>query len=413
MGRPMRVRPGRRRPAGPDSALTTATPSPNGSLSDLVEASGIRRVDVVAWRDLDDPEAGGSEIHAHEVLSRWAAAGVDVRLWTSRVDGAAREVERSGYSVTRAAGRYAVFPRTALRGLSGRIGSGDGVVEIWNGMPFLSPLWSRRPRLVFLHHVHAEMWQMVLSRALARVGHTVEHAVAPPFYRHQPIVTLSESSKLEIVERLGFSPDQISVAPPGIDPRFSLGGTKAPEPLVVTVGRLVPVKRFGWFIDAMTKLRAEYPDLQAVVVGEGYERPALEAQVRAAGAGGWLSLPGRLGDQELVDLYRRAWLVVSTSVREGWGMTLTEAGACGTPAVATRIAGHEDAVSHGSSGLLVDTMDDVVTAAAAILSDDQLRARLGDGALRTAERFTWDRTASVSFGVLAAEAARAPRRRAG
>jgi glycosyltransferase involved in cell wall biosynthesis len=94
-------------------------------------------------------------------------------------------------------------------------------------------------------------------------------------------------------------------------------------------------------------------------------------------------------------------------------MTLTEAGACGTPAVATRIAGHEDAVSHGSSGLLVDTMDDVVTAAAAILSDDQLRARLGDGALRTAERFTWDRTASVSFGVLAAEAARAPRRRAG
>jgi len=389
------------------------TPAPTGSLSDLVEASGIRRVDVVAWRDLDDPEAGGSEIHAHEVLSRWAAAGVDVRLWTSRVDGAAREVERAGYSVTRVAGRYAVFPRTALRGLTGRIGSGDGMVEIWNGMPFLSPLWSHRPRAVFLHHVHAEMWQMVLSRALARVGHTVEHVVAPPFYRHQPIVTLSESSKREIIERLGFSSDQITVAPPGIDPRFSVGGAKAPEPLVVTVGRLVPVKRFGWFIDAMAKLRAEHPDLRAVVVGEGYERPALEAQVRAGDAEEWLSLPGRLGDQELVDLYRRAWLVVSTSVREGWGMTLTEAGACGTPAVATRIAGHEDAVSHGESGLLVDTMDDVVTAAAAILSDDQLRGRLGEGAVRTAERFTWDRTALVSFGVLADEARRTRRRRAG
>jgi glycosyltransferase involved in cell wall biosynthesis len=411
----MRVRPGRRLSASLDAALKTdpMTPAPTGSLSDLVEASGIRRVDVVAWRDLDDPEAGGSEIHAHEVLSRWAAAGVDVRLWTSRVDGAAREVERAGYSVTRVAGRYAVFPRTALRGLTGRIGSGDGMVEIWNGMPFLSPLWSHQPRAVFLHHVHAEMWQMVLSRALARVGHTVEHVVAPPFYRHQPIVTLSESSKREIMERLGFSSDQITVAPPGIDSRFSVGGAKAPEPLVVTVGRLVPVKRFGWFIDAMAKLRAEHPDLRAVVVGEGYERPALEAQVRAADAEEWLSLPGRLGDQELVDLYRRAWLVVSTSVREGWGMTLTEAGACGTPAVATRIAGHEDAVSHGESGLLVDTMDDVVTAAAAILSDDQLRGRLGEGAVRTAERFTWDRTALVSFGVLADEARRTRRRRAG
>ena len=411
----MRARPGRRLAADLDPApekTEPMMPEPTQSLSDLVEASGVRRVDVVAWRDLDDPEAGGSEIHAHEVLSRWAAAGVDVRLWTSRVDGAAREVERAGYTACRVAGRYAVFPRTALRGLSGKIGSGDGLVEIWNGMPFLSPLWSRRPRVVFLHHVHAEMWQMVLSRAMARVGNTIEHVVAPPFYRHQPIVTLSESSKREIVERLGLSPDQITVAPPGIDARFDAGGAKAPEPLIVTVGRLVPVKRFEWFIDAMTKLRAEYPNLQAVVVGEGYERPALEAHVRAAGAGEWLSLPGRMGDQELVDLYRRAWLVVSTSVREGWGMTLTEAGACGTPAVATRIAGHEDAVSHGESGVLVDTMDDVVTAAAAILSDEELRARLGQGARRMAERFTWDRTALISFGVLANEAGRTRGRRA-
>jgi glycosyltransferase involved in cell wall biosynthesis len=388
------------------------TPDPQPSLADLVEASGIRRLDVVAWRDLDDPEAGGSEIHAHEVLSRWAAAGVDVRLWTSRVDGAAREVERSGYTAERIAGRYAVFPRTALRGLTGRIGSGDGIVEIWNGMPFLSPLWSRRPRVVFLHHVHAEMWQMVLSRAMARLGHTIEHVLAPPFYRHQPIVTLSESAKREIVERLGLPAENITVAPPGIDARFDIGRAKAPQPLVVTVGRLVPVKRFEWYIDAMTKLRAEYPDLQAVVVGEGYERPALEARVRAAGAEEWLTLPGRLGDQELVDLYRRAWLVVSTSVREGWGMTLTEAGACGTPAVATRIAGHEDAVSDGESGLLVDTMDDAVTAAAAILSDDELRARLSEGARRMAARFTWDRTARISFGVLAADADRTRGRRA-
>jgi glycosyltransferase involved in cell wall biosynthesis len=388
------------------------TPDPQPSLADLVEASGIRRLDVVAWRDLDDPEAGGSEIHAHEVLSRWAAAGVDVRLWTSRVDGAAREVERSGYTAERIAGRYAVFPRTALRGLTGRIGSGDGIVEIWNGMPFLSPLWSRRPRVVFLHHVHAEMWQMVLSRAMARFGHTIEHVLAPPFYRHQPIVTLSESAKREIVERLGLPAENITVAPPGIDARFDIGRAKAPQPLVVTVGRLVPVKRFEWYIDAMTKLRAEYPDLEAVVVGEGYERPALEARVRAAGAEEWLTLPGRLGDQELVDLYRRAWLVVSTSVREGWGMTLTEAGACGTPAVATRIAGHEDAVSDGESGLLVDTMDDAVTAAAAILSDDELRARLSEGARRMAARFTWDRTARISFGVLAADADRTRGRRA-
>jgi glycosyltransferase involved in cell wall biosynthesis len=368
-------------------------------------------VDVVAWRDLDDAEAGGSEAHAHEILSRWGSAGVDVRLWTSRVNGAPRRVERDGYTAWRSAGRYAVFPRTALRGLSREIGSGDGVVEIWNGMPFFSPLWARRPRMVFLHHVHGEMWQMVLSRALAGLGTTIEHRIAPPLYRREPIVTLSESSKREIVGRLGLRADHITVAAPGIDARFDIGGNKAPDPLVVTVGRLVPVKRFDWFIEAMIKLRAECPDLRAVVAGEGYERPALEAQVREAGANDWLSLPGHLTDEELVELYRKAWLLVSTSSREGWGMTITEAGACGTPAVATRIVGHKDAIDDGRTGLLADTVDEIVTASSAVLGDEELRRRLGASARQAAGRFSWDRSALVSFAVLAAEAERVQRRR--
>jgi glycosyltransferase involved in cell wall biosynthesis len=147
------------------------------------------------------------------------------------------------------------------------------------------------------------------------------------------------------------------------------------------------------------------------VVGEGYERQALEAQLGEAGAQDWLSLPGHVADAELVELYRKAWLLVSTSSREGWGMTITEAGACGTPAVATRIVGHEDAIDDGKTGVLVNTMDEVVTASSAILGDEELRRHLGAGAKEAAGRFSWDRTALVSFAVLAAEAERVRRRR--
>jgi glycosyltransferase involved in cell wall biosynthesis len=394
------------------SAISQVRHEPAATLSEVVEASGTRRVDVVAWRDLDDPEAGGSELHAHEVLSRWAAAGVDVRLWTSRVDGLSRAVERAGYRSYRRAGRYAVFAATAFDALTRRLGNGDGIVEIWNGMPFFSPLWALgTPRITFLHHVHGEMWRMVLPERLARVGETIEQVVAPPFYRRGRIVTLSESSKREIVEQLGFRADRVSVAPPGIDPRFSPRGPKAPDPLLVTVGRLVPVKRFDWFIDAMAKLRAEHPQLQAVVVGEGYERPALEARVRAVGAGDWLTLPGRLCDADLLELYRRAWLVVSTSSHEGWGMTITEAGACGTPAVATRIAGHEDAVDDGRSGILVDTMEDVVTAAGSIISEGDLRQKMSNGAIEVARRYSWEQTALATFRALADQTHAQARRR--
>ncbi len=374
------------------------------TVPEIADRAGLRRIDVVAWRDFDDPEAGGSEVHAHRVVSAWAQAGLDITMATSSVPDARRVIRRDGYRVVRRSGRYSVFPRTMLSGLAGSIGGGDGLVEIWNGMPFLSPLWARSPRVVFLHHVHAEMWNMVLPTGLAQLGHAIEHRVAPPIYRRSRIVTLSSSSKNEIVERLRIPADRVTVSPPGVGPAFSPGGERSETPLVVAVGRLVPVKRFELLIEGLVELKARHPDLRAVIVGEGYERPRLEALIRQHRAHDWVSLPGYVPEEALIDLYRNAWVVASTSLREGWGMTVTEAGACGTPSVVTRISGHEDAVVHGRTGLLVDDHDELVAALDATLADEVTRKRLGIGAQEFAEQFTWDATARATLAVLASEA---------
>ena len=238
------------RPPAPDEgqpAIVSPSSIPSSSadeLAALAAEAGIRRVHFVAWRDLDDPEAGGSELHAHMVASAWAAAGLDVTFRTSAVPGAPAAITRNGYRVLRRAGRYAVFPGAAWEGIRMGHRPGDALVEIWNGMPFLSPLWYRGPRLVFLHHVHAEMWGMVLPSLLARAGDAMERRVAPRFYRSSRVVTLSESSRAEIVDMLGLPVSRVTVAPPGIDPRYTPGGRRSATPLVVAVGRLVPVKRF-------------------------------------------------------------------------------------------------------------------------------------------------------------------------
>lgn len=398
--------PGSPIPAVPQVAWASVPGEP--TLRDIAADAGIGRVHVVAWRDLDDEEAGGSELHAHEVIRRWAAAGIDVTLRTSVVVGKPKKIRRDGYKVVRKTGRYLVFPRSAVSGFLGRDGARDAVVEIWNGMPFFSPLWARAPRIVFLHHVHDEMWEMVIKpRWLARLGRAIEFRVAPPLYRRVPIVTLSQSSKDEIVELLGLPAANISVVPPGIDPRFSPApdpaAARSPRPLVVAVGRLVPVKRLHLLIDALAELRSRHPGLEAVLVGEGYERPALCAQRAALGAEEWLSLPGRIGDDELVALYRRAWVLASASAREGWGMTVTEAAACGTPAVVTRIAGHADAVVDGVTGLLADDPADLVPLLDKVLGDAGLRERMGAAAAQRAAAFSWDATARGTLQVLAAE----------
>ena len=382
--------------------MTASGPEPK--LGDIAADAGLSRILMVAWRDLDDPEAGGSEVHAARVAALWAEAGIDVTMRTSAVPGAPALVERDGYRVLRRSGRYGVFPDAALSGLfSGS--ERDGLVEIWNGMPFLSPLWHRGPRTVWLHHVHGEMWRMVLSPpALGRLGELLERRLAPPLYRRTRIVTLSDSSRDEIVDVLRMAPERVSVVAPGVEPRFTPGGSRSAHPLVVAVGRLVPVKHFDDLVEVLVRLRRRHPDLEAVIAGEGYERPALEHAVARHDASGWLRLPGRLGDDELVDLYRRSWVVASASSHEGWGMTITEAAACGTPAVATRIVGHTDAIDDGRTGFLADDCAGLEAALGRVLSDHGLRERLATAALERASRLTWEATARGTLVALAADA---------
>lgn len=375
-------------------------------LGDLAAEAGLQRVSLLAWRDLDDPEAGGSEIHASNVAELWAEAGIEVTMRTSFAAGQPQVSWRNGYRVIRKAGRYMVFPRAAFSEMMGWHGGKDGLVEIWNGMPFFSPMWARTPHVTWLHHVHAEMWDMTLPPRLAMAGRTVESRLAPPVYRRTPIVTLSHSSKRELVHDLHFKARLVHVVPPGVDPRFSPGGVKSPTPLVVAVGRLVPVKRLDLLVDALVELRQRHRALEAVIVGEGYRREDLERQIHEAGAETWIHLPGKVTDDEVVDLYRRAWVLASASAREGWGMTITEAAACGTPAVVTRIAGHLDAVVPGQSGLLVDNREELVGALDRALGDGELRARLGAGALAHASKLTWGATARGTLEVLAAESLR-------
>jgi glycosyltransferase involved in cell wall biosynthesis len=381
-----------------------AAASEISKLGDLAAEAGLHRVTMLAWRDLDDPEAGGSEVHASTVAALWAEAGIEVTMRTSFASGQPQMSWRDGYRVIRKAGRYMIFPRAAFSEMMGWHGGSDGLVEIWNGMPFFSPLWARSPHITFLHHVHAEMWEMTLPPQLARMGRVLESRIAPKVYRRTPTVTLSNSSKEELVDGLGFKEHLVHVVPPGIDPRFTPGGPKSATPLIVAAGRLVPVKRFELLIEALVALKPAHPDLEAVIVGEGYRRDQLEQQIHEAGAERWITLPGRLGDDQLLDLYRRAWLLASASAREGWGMTLTEAAACGTPAVVTRIAGHVDAVAEGSSGLLANGRDELRDGMDRVLSDPDLRAHLERGAALHADRFTWAATARGTLEVLAAEA---------
>lgn len=369
-------------------------------IGDIAAAAGIAHVHVVAWRDVDDPEGGGSERHAAELCRRWAEAGLHVSLRTSHAAGQPSEIVRDGYRVTRRAGRYLIFPRAAASSVTGHAGDRDALVEIWNGMPFFSPLWHRGPRLVLLHHVHGAMWDMVLPPRLARLGRTLEARIAPPLYRRSQIATLSESSRDTICRELRLDRERVAVVPPGVDDRFS-PGERSDTPLVITVGRLMPTKRVPELVASLAAVRDQVPDLRLVVVGDGYDRHRVQLAVDDADAAEWVDLTGPVDDDTLLELYRSAWLICSASSHEGWGMTLTEAAACGTPAVATDIEGHRDAVVDGVTGVLCSDPARIGPAVAELIGDVARREAMGTAARERAASLSWDRTATELMTLLA------------
>ena len=367
---------------------------PGTSLQEYADdllARGIRRVHTLAWRDLDDPDAGGSEVHADEFMRRWADAGLEITHRTSAAGGRPATSSRNGYEVVRRGSRYSVFPRAIIAEATGRSGRYDALIEIWNGVPWFSPVWCRRPHMTFLHHVHGPMWDQILPGPLAALGRGLESRLAPPFYRRTETVTPSDATRDELLE-LGFRADLVTAVPNGTDPRFRPGGTKTPNPSIVAVARLAPVKRLDLLVDAAVSARRSLPELTLTIVGDGPDRAALDEQVHSAGAGDWITFAGRVEPDDLVELYQRSWIVASASLAEGWGLSLTEAAGCGTPAVATDIRGHRSSVVDGVTGVLAEPVD-LADALVRVLTDDDLRGRLGSAARERTAAMTWDAAA--------------------
>jgi glycosyltransferase involved in cell wall biosynthesis len=368
--------------------------------AERLRTRGIRRVESYAWRDLDDPDAGGSELHADEIFTRWATVGLSIEHRTSTCDRP-RSFRRNGYGVTQRGSRYDVFARVIGRQILRRRPPDTATIEIWNGVPWFSPLWAPRRRVVWMHHVHREMWRDALPSPLDRIGAWVETTLAPPLYRRSTFATLSDSSAEEI-EGLGIPSARITVIPPGVDERYGPDlSRRSPVPMVVIVGRLAPVKRQRAALDALATARRAVPDLRVELVGDGPDRRDVEAWVSSHDAHDWVDVRGRVTDAELLDAYRRAWLVVSASYAEGWGMSLTEGGACGTPCVATDIAGHRGAAVDGHTGLLVRDPAAIGPAVADLLRDRQRRAALAAGAVEHAARLSWTAVAARHLELLA------------
>ncbi len=349
------------------------------------------------WQDRLNPQAGGAEIHLHEVFGRLAARGHAVTLLVSGWQGAPRHETVDGLEVHRVGGRYSynlIAPRYYRSVLRRR--DFDVIVEDLNKVPLFTPLWTRRPVVLLVHHLFGRTAFEEAPFPVALATWLLERPLAP-IYRRVPVEAVSRSTADDLVSR-GFDEGQITVIPNGVDLEFYSPDAREPrysEPTLLYLGRLKRYKRIDLIIRALALLRERGIPARLVVAGRGDFEPELRGLVASLGLGDAVEMPGFVSDEAKRQYFRKAWVHVLTSPKEGWGITNLEAAACGTPTVASDSPGLRDSVVDGETGFLVPHGD--VGALAdrlqEILLDAEVRHRLGQQARSFAERFSWERAA--------------------
>jgi glycosyltransferase involved in cell wall biosynthesis/SAM-dependent methyltransferase len=358
------------------------------------------RVLFVAWRDLEHPKAGGSEV-VHDALARGLQArGHEVALLCGGPTGP------RAYSVVENGGTYSQYLTAPFR-YARHFRDVDVVVDVVNGMPYFSPAWRRGPRLALVTHVHTDQWAQYFPRPVAATASLVERVGLRVAYRNTRFFTISPSSAADL-EALGVDPGRIHVMQLGASvEQPTRPVARSPEPMFVALGRLAPNKRLDLLLDLWARVAPETGG-RLVIVGDGPERERLAERIRTEPALHGVALEGRVSEARKAELFGQAWLLVHTADHEGWGLVILEAALCGTPSLAYDVPGVRDAVQGDVTGVLVDTDAAFVEQWIALAGDAARRERLGSSAAERASTFTWDRC--VDEFVAAAEAAIADRR---
>ncbi|HTX01077.1 MAG TPA: glycosyltransferase, partial [Acidimicrobiales bacterium] len=284
----------------------------------------------------------------------------------------------------------------------------DVVVDVQNGVPFLSPLVTRRPVLVLVHHVHREQWAFAFGPRTARLGWWVESRVAPLIYRHSSYLALSEATAGELApivaaggsgrwrhrERRGERVRVVGIGRPQLpNPRCSRSAT----PRIAVLGRLVPHKRVELALEAAAQLRDAFPSLALDVIGRGYWEGRLRSEAARLSLDGVVTFHGFVDEQAKADLLASAWVHVTPSVKEGWCIAVSEAALCGTASVALAGSGGlEESVVDGVTGAIVEGSgaSDLAKVLETLLADPARLEAMGARARRRAAELSWAATAA-------------------
>lgn len=358
---------------------------------------------IFNWRDIKHEWAGGSEVYLFELAKRWVKMGHQVTLFCGQdIKEPLPDFEKiDGISVWRRGGKYSLYLWAFVYYFKKFRKKTDVIVDVQNGIPFFSVLYSRKPKISVAYHVHGRQFFIELPFPVSIVGYFTEKYIFPMFYRWTKIMAISETTKLDLA-KLGFPKKNISIVYCGIDGKKNAVNSvkKFSQPTILYLGRIKKYKRVGMLVKIMPEILKIIPHARLLIAGWGTEASAVADLSMRSMMRRKVKIIGPVSEAEKKALLSKSWVFVNPSIGEGWGISVIEANLYGTPAVAYKVTGLSESIKDGKTGYLVEDEKDLVGKICVILGDEKKRKLMSENAKKWAQTFSWDNAAKQSILLL-------------
>ncbi len=354
---------------------------------------------IYNWKDIKNPYVGGAEIITFEYARRLAQEGNQVTWFCRSFSGCLAEEQIDGVTVIRRGGDLSTYWE-GYRYYASLAKKPELVIDMLNTIAWQTPLYAARQSKVvqYVNQLAKEVWAYEAKPPLSWLGRLLE-PIQLLTYKGCSVVTYASSTADDLVA-WGYNRKKIKLFRLGLDHSRYIPGKKVSYPLFLQVCRMVAMKRPDLTVKAFAAVVKKHPEAKLALVGTGPFASTVDALIGSLQLEKSVMRPDKdilffkkvVGDQK-IKLMQEAWCFVHPSVKEGWGMVITEAAACGTPSIATAVTGQVDAIKDNQTGLLVSknpTVEELTQAMLRVIEDRALRENLSKEAIKWAAQFNWE-----------------------
>ncbi|MFA6534156.1 MAG: glycosyltransferase family 4 protein [Patescibacteria group bacterium] len=375
------------------STFSTATAAGDVGLAEGVEK--VRdKILWLTWKDRRHPAAGGAEAVNEAIAKRLVQNGVSVTFIVAGAPGLPAEETIDGCRVIRLGNRWTVYWLAYRYYKKHFVGFADLVIDEVNTFPFFCRFYVKEKNILFVHQLCRQIWFYQMIFPLSLLGYFLE-----PLYLRllskTTVITVSQSTKNDLI-KYGFNGERVKIISEGIElsPAEDLANINcSSQPTILALGSIRSMKRTAQIVAAFELAKKQLPDLQLMVVGDANSRYGQKVIKLIANSPyrQAIQVLGKVSQKQKIQIIQQAHLLVVASVKEGWGLTVTEAASQGVPAVVYNVDGLRDSCHDGVTGLLAQSGSpiDLAEKIVKLISDPELYQQYRQNAWQDSQNYNY------------------------